>query len=129
MGATVVDTSLKVATWTAAKPKSYKGSDLTNALKAYETATKKDIMVLAKLPEFKLSRLEGARDVYSTAATELKKVVTALGGVDTAGTKTHGELTKQAKTKDGDEKKKYEDAAGVARTMALTARSQKQKLS
>ncbi|GMG81432.1 hypothetical protein LNKW23_06450 [Paralimibaculum aggregatum] len=129
MGATVVDTSLKVATWNAAKPKSYKGADLTNALKAYETATKKDIMVLAKLPDFKVSKLEGARDVYSTAATELKKVVTALGSIDTAGTKTHGELTKQAKTKEGDEKKQYEDAAAVARTMSLSARTHRQKLS
>lgn len=122
MGATVVDTSLTAAAWAKAKPKDYKGGDLTAALKAYETAAKAEVLVPAKPPKMSVSAFQDVAKIYKTAATELKKHTDALTKIDGASAKTTAELKKRASAAEDKAKKAaYNEAANVASVIGRNA--------
>ncbi|QYK40501.1 MAG: hypothetical protein KF887_13870 [Paracoccaceae bacterium] len=129
MGATVVDTSLKAATWEKVKPKDYKNGDLSKALKALEGATKSSFSMPADVPGLKLSEIEACIKTLEAAKKDLKPMVDAMGGVADAAKSTAAELLKLAKDKEGKDKGAYEEAKGVAATMATNAAKRKKEMS
>ncbi len=133
MGATVVDDShLDPSKWTSAKPADYQGKDLDTALKAYQTASKKEIKVLAQLPNLptvtSLSKLEAlaksleeAVTVTKKSLTQVKQLSTALGKVSSAASKTSTELKRLAKKKTDSDKSDYTKAADAASSIGAAA--------
>ena len=95
----------------------YKGGDLDKALAAYDAAveklkkTKAPYQVIAKVPEPKISKIDGCIADLKAAITEYEKlkdqinkeVIGALKTIQSAGAKAAAELTKQSKAKDADE--------------------------
>jgi hypothetical protein len=133
MAATVVDTSVKAAAWTKAKPADYKGKDLETALKAAEGFDTKKIAMPAKLPtvpKLKISEIEKCitemeADLVTLqkALAELKKIQASLQAVSSAASKTASELEKMEKDKNASDAKKqeYRSAAHTASGIGSSA--------
>jgi hypothetical protein len=138
MGATVVDTSVKTATWAKKKPSDYSGKDLDNAIKAYEAIADEQVLVpgeLPTMPEVSVKKIQSCiEDMQSAvkdfekAVAHLKKLIAALQKVSSAGDATAGELQKLAKDKKGAEAKAYSDAASTASGIAAQASAVAKKL-
>jgi hypothetical protein len=131
MGATVVSTSVKSATWSKKKPADYSGKDLDNALKAYETLAGKDVSIPADLPtmpkqtvkdfEKCIKEMQAAVTDFQKGVAHLKQLIAALQKVSAAGEKTAGELQRLAQDKKGSEAKAYSEAATTASNIAAQA--------
>jgi hypothetical protein len=133
MAATVVDGSLSASHWLKNKPDDYQGGkDLESALKSYETLSKKKINI-AVLPTMPTSTsikefTDCAKELKASSDEITKTIVphyTALKDAATtvasAASKTSGDLSKLAKDKKGDDKKKYDNAASIASAISAQA--------
>jgi hypothetical protein len=129
VGAVVVDTSLKAATWDKVKPKDYKNNDLSKALKALEGAAKSSFSMPGAVPAVKLSEIEDCNNMLEAAKKDLKPMIDAMGSVADAARATASELQKLSKDKEGKDKAAWDEAQGVASTMAANAAKRKKDMS
>jgi hypothetical protein len=140
MAATVVDGALSASHWLGNKPDDYTGGkELETALKSYEKLSKKKISIAA-LPTMPANtsikaHTQCAKDLKSSADEITNTVVAhysslkdAASSVAGAASKTSGDLSKLAKDKKGDDKKKYDNAASIASAISTQATGVVEKL-
>jgi hypothetical protein len=140
MAAIVVDGSISAANWLKNKPQDYQGGgDLEAAIKSYETLNKKNVS-FAALPTQPANQSIAAytkcsqelkassEELMKVVVAHLKSLSTAASKVAAAANSNSGELSKLAKNKTGDDKKKYEKAVSSASAIALQATTVVEKL-
>lgn len=116
MGATATTINLTPQSWSALKPKDYKGGDMDKALSTLQSSRGKD----PGCDQDSIASLE-------KRATYLKDLQAALKTVTTAAGKTSADLKKQAKDKDDRGKQEYTSAANCADTIGQQASSESAK--
>lgn len=80
------------------------------------------------VPAVKLSETEECIRTLEAAKKDLKPMLDALGGVADAARATASDIQKLSKDKDGKDKVAWDEAQGVAATMAANAANRKKEM-
>jgi hypothetical protein len=125
---------LSASAWAGKKPKSYKGTDLDKALKAWDALAAKPVTLVKDLipgiPDAKISAIDACITKVKAAITAIDKAkgdvdqrVAALQAVATAGGKASSELTKLSEDKklDEDQAKEFRSAGIEAGSLGKSA--------
>ncbi len=123
MGAVVVAAGLSSANWAKQKPADYKGRDLDQALKGYESLAAKRATIPSSLPVLPngriseidscITEMESSIVELQKAQAHLKQLVAALQAVVAAAARTSADLRRLAKGTAADTGA-YENAASTA---------------